>query len=179
MIIPLPSVLHRELFISTERIFYGRLSTLQPMNGRKMKNDQCNHTEQRRKKAVIDLSAHSHEMYKSLRSMGGYVSPERLRLRDEEGEEYRVKLYSGSEIGSKDNLLLTERDSLYDAYMLDLTITNAREEIKDELEQNLLHGQYSEKDELLDHINEMKIQAADRRLTFYCLPTAGTALKKS
>ena len=40
-------------------------------------------------------------------------------------------------------LLLNERDSLYDAYQLDLAVTNAREEIKTDLEQNLLNKKYS------------------------------------
>ena len=124
------------------------------------------------KTAVIDLSAHCHEMYESLRSIGCNVSLEHLKLCDEEGEEYSVKLYSDSEIGNKAILLLTEQDSLYDAYMLDTALTNAREEIKDELEQNLLYGQYADMDELLDDINTMKIQAADTKLTFYCPLTA-------
>ena len=78
-----------------------------------------------------------------------------------------MKLYSDSEIGSKTILVLSERDSLYDAYMLDLAVTNARDEIKDELEENLLHGQYLNVEEVLDDINEMKMQAADTRLSFY------------
>ena len=56
--------------------------------------------------------------------------------------------------------------------MLDLAVTNARDEIKDELEENLLHGQYLNVEEVLDDINEMKMQAADTRLSFYCPLTA-------
>lgn len=127
---------------------------------------------QKGKTAVIDLSSHPHELYEALRSIGCYASPERLKLRDEEDEEYSVKLYSDSNLGSKTILVLSERDSLYDAYTLDLAVTNAREEIKDELEENLLHGQYLNVEEVLDDINEMKIQAADARLSFYCPLTA-------
>lgn len=93
--------------------------------------------------AVIDLTVHCHEIYKELQSLGYYGSPERLLLRDEEDEEYSVKLYSDSDIGNSMILLLNERDSLYDAYLLDLAVTNAREEIKTDLEQNLMHGQYT------------------------------------
>ena len=46
--------------------------------------------------AVIDLTVHYHEIYKELQSLGYYGSPERLFLRDEEDEEYSVKLYSDS-----------------------------------------------------------------------------------
>ena len=59
-------------------------------------------------------------------------------------------------------------DSLYDAYLPDLAVTNAREEIKTDLEQNLLHGQYTTFSEVLDDINQMKIETAETRLTFFC-----------
>ena len=118
--------------------------------------------------AVIDLTVHYHEIYKKLQSLGYYGSPERLLLRDEEDEEYSVKLYSDSDIGNSMILLLNERDCLYDAYLLDLAVTNAREEIKTDLEQNLLHGQYTTFSEVLDDINQMKIAAAETRLTFFC-----------
>ena len=118
--------------------------------------------------AVIDLTVHYHEIYKELQSLGYYSSPERLLLRDEEDEEYSVKLYSDSDIGNSMILLLNERDSLYDAYLLDLAVTNAREEIKTDLEQNLLHGQYTTFSEVLDDINQMKIAAAETKLTFFC-----------
>ena len=118
--------------------------------------------------AVIDLTVHYHEMYKKLQTIGYYGSPELLRLRDEEDEEYNVKLYSDSDIGKSMILLLNDRDSLYDAYLLDLAVTNAREEIKTELEEKLLHEQYSTFTEALEDINQMKIDAAETRLTFFC-----------
>ena len=122
--------------------------------------------------AVIDLTAHYHELYRELQAIGYCNSPERLRLRDEEDEEYSVKLYSDSDIGKSMLRLLNESDSLYDAYLLDLAVTNAREEIKTDLEQNLLHGQYSTFSDVLEDINQMKISAAETRLTFYCPLTA-------
>ena len=118
--------------------------------------------------AVIDLNVHYHEIYKELQSLGYYGSPERLLLRDEEDEEYSVKLYSDSDIGNSMILLLNERDSLYDAYLLDLAVTNAREEIKTDLEQNLLYGQYTTFSEVLEDIHQMKIEAAETRVTFFC-----------
>lgn len=118
--------------------------------------------------AVIDLTVHYHEMYKELQTIGYYGSPELLRLRDVEDEEYTVKLYSDSDIGKSMILLLNDRDSFYDAYLLDLAVTNAREEIKTELEQKLLHEQYSTFTEVLEDINQMKIDAAETRLTFFC-----------
>ena len=118
--------------------------------------------------AVLDLTAHYHEIYKDLQAIGYYGSPERILLRDEEDEEYRVKLYSDNDIGNSMILLLNERDSLYDAYLLDLAVTNAREEIKPDLEQNLLYGQYSNFSDVLEDINQMKIDAAKTKIIFFC-----------
>lgn len=127
--------------------------------------------------AVLDLTAHYHEIYKDLQAVGYYGSPERILLRDEEDEEYRVKLYSDNDIGNSMILLLNERDSLYDAYLLDLAVTNARTEIKTDLEQNLLHGQYSTFSEVLEGINQMKIDAAKTSITFFC-PLEATVYDK-
>ena len=114
--------------------------------------------------AVIDLTSNYHIIYRELRTVGYQGSPELLGLRDNEDEEYSVKLYSDSDIGNSMILLLNEKDSLYDAYQL----TNAREEIKTDLEQNLLNKKYSAYSEVLEDINQMKINAAETRLTFYC-----------
>lgn len=118
--------------------------------------------------AVLDLTSHYCEMYKDLQAVGYYELPERILLRDEEDEEYRVKLYSDNDIGNSMILLLNESDSLYDAYLLDLAVTNAREEIKPDLEQNLLYGQYSNFSDVLEDINQMKIDAAKTKITFFC-----------
>lgn len=128
--------------------------------------------------AVLDLTAHYHEIYKDLQAVGYYGSPERILLRDEEDEEYRVKLYSDNDIGNSMILLLNENDSLYDAYLLDLAVTNARTEIKTDLEQNLLYGQYSIFSEVLEGINQMKIDAAKTSITFFCLLEATVYDKK-
>ena len=55
--------------------------------------------------AVIDLTVLYHEIYKELQSLGYYSSPERLLLRDEEDEEYSVKLYSDSDTAERKSCL--------------------------------------------------------------------------
>lgn len=123
---------------------------------------------QKGESAVIDLATDWNTLYQVLHAVGQYLPPERLRLRDEEDEEYSVKLYADNDIGNYMLPLFGERDTLYDAYLLDLAVTNAREEIKPELEQNILRGQYQYFSEVLDDINEMKIAASNDRITFYC-----------
>ena len=61
--------------------------------------------------AVIDLTVHYHEIYKELQSLGYYSSPERLLLRDEEDEEYSVKLYSDSDTTACREYIAPERSS--------------------------------------------------------------------
>ena len=122
--------------------------------------------------AVVDLTVNFTTLYREIHTIGQYLIPEQLFLRDEENEEYSVKLYAESEIGQHMLPLLNERDTLYDAYILDLAVTNVREEIKTDLEQNILHDQYRDFSEVLDDINEMKIAIADEKVSFYCPWTA-------
>ncbi len=117
---------------------------------------------------MVDLTANRNTLYQEIHTIGLYLTPERLFLRDEEDEEYSVKLYAESDIGQHLLPLLGEHDTLYDAYLLDLAVTNARGEIRSDLEQNILNDQYRDFSEVLDDINEMKMAAADTRLTFYC-----------
>lgn len=117
---------------------------------------------------VIDLTSQYHEIYRELQTVGCYKPPDQLLLQDEEDMEYSVKLYSESDVGNHMLLLLNERNSLCDAYLLDLAVTNARKEIKADLEQKLLHGQYTHFSDVLVDINRMKAGAAGTRLTFFC-----------
>ena len=127
---------------------------------------------QKRETAVVDLTVDLNTLYQEIHTISHYLTPERLFLRDEEDEEYSVKLYAESDIGQHMLLLLGEHDTIYDAYLLDLAVTNAREEIKTDLEQNILHDQYRDFSEVLDDINEMKMTIADEKVSFYCPLTA-------
>ena len=54
---------------------------------------------------VLDFPRSIYDLYEKLQSVGVCQSPHRIPLSDEDGDDVRVKLYSGSELGK--HLLLT------------------------------------------------------------------------
>lgn len=117
---------------------------------------------------VIEFPCNNYHLSRELDSIGILIPSSKIRLTDNEDDPITVKLYSDSNIGNHLIHLLNERNSLYDTNMLDFSVTNVRDEIKSELEQNILHGQYASIDNVFDDIEKMKIEMADARLTFYC-----------
>lgn len=121
---------------------------------------------------VVDLNADYFEFHRQLEKVGYYRTPQYLELKSKENEPFTVDLYSESDIGKAAIRLLTDKNTLYDAYLLNLAITGAREEIRDDLEQNLLYGQYSDFNEVIEDINKMKIDISKANISFYCPLTA-------
>ncbi len=107
-----------------------------------------------------------------LRKIDVRDSPRRLRLTDREDSLVRIKLHSDSEIGKHLIPLLNEGHTLTDLNNLDTAVSEAREEIRGELEQNILGDQYTTPDELYRDIKEMLSAAAPVLLSFYCPLTA-------
>ena len=118
--------------------------------------------------AVIALPSDRFSIYDELRSIDLRISPDRLKLTDEDDDPVSVKLYSDSDIGNQLILLFNERHTLTDVNNLDTAVTNAREEIKEELEQNILYGQYQSIDDVYEDIWELTVSAAPVRLSFFC-----------
>lgn len=118
--------------------------------------------------AVIALPSDRFSIYDELRSIDLRISPDRLKLTDEDDDPVSVKLYSDNDIGNQLILLFNERHTLTDVNNLDTAVTNAREEIKEELEQNILYGQYQSIDDVYEDIWELTVSAAPVRLSFFC-----------
>ncbi len=88
-------------------------------------------------------------------------------------QSLQVKVYSDDDdLGEGLVKLLTESDTLEDAWQLEYALTNAREEIKPELEDNLLNEQYQTKEDLYEDIQKLSLSLAPYTLTFYC-PLSG------
>lgn len=122
--------------------------------------------------AIIKYPSDIYDVHEELRKIDLRESPRRLRITDKEDDPIRVKLSSDSEIGKHLIPLLNSRHTLTDLNNLDTAVSGAREEIKAELEQNILYDQYSNPDELYRDIKEMLIAAAPVRISFYCPLTA-------
>lgn len=108
------------------------------------------------------------KIYEELNSIGCRKAPERIPLTDNEGDDIRVKLYADSDIGNHLLLLLGENSTLADANTAAFAVVNSDEDIKQELEQNLLYDQYANTVELLRDIREMTEQAGPVKVSFFC-----------
>ena len=109
------------------------------------------------------------KIYQELCSIGSHKDLEMIPLTDDEGDDLRVKLYADSDIGNHLLLILDENSALADANTAAFAVMNADEDIKEELEQNLVTDQYSNTVELLRDIRKLTDQAGPVKMSFFCL----------
>ena len=123
------------------------------------------------KTAVIEFPLDLYPLYQSLTDVGFQGGPHRVKLTDNEGDDMRVKLYSESDFGNH-LMLLNENDTLEDVHTVVGAITNAPDEVKEQLEEYILNDQLDTKEELYDLLTELKEANAPVVTTFYC-PLSG------
>ena len=117
---------------------------------------------------VLELPHSIYDIYEKLQSIGIMQSPKRIPLTDNEGEDIGVKLFSESDFGQHLLLTLNEKNTIADANMLTLVIGAASEDIKEELEQNILYDQYGSMDEVISAIRQMTQDAGPVKAVFFC-----------
>ena len=117
---------------------------------------------------VLELPHSIYDIYEKLQSIGIMQSPKRIPLTDNEGEDIGVKLFSESDFGRHLLLTLNEENSIADANMLTLVIGAANEDIKEELEQNILYDQYDSMDEVINAVRQMTQDAGPVKAVFFC-----------
>ncbi len=104
------------------------------------------------KTLVMELPQDYLKIYEELNSIGSRKALERIPLTDNEGDAIRVKLYADSDIGNHLLHLLGKNSTLADANTAAFAVLNADEDIRQELEQNLLNDQYANTVEMLRDI---------------------------
>lgn len=115
------------------------------------------------------------DIYEQLCSIGVRKSPERIPLTDNEEDDIRVKFYADSDMGNHLLCLLTESNTLADANTAAFAVMDAAEDIKQELEQNILNDQYTNLTELLHDIRDMTYQTGLVKMSFFCPLDGNTA----
>ena len=88
---------------------------------------------------ITELPIGIYTLYERLMSVGINESPKRINISDNEEDEICVKLYSESDFGNHLIRVLNEENTLSDANLLAMIVQDAREEIRDDLEQNMLY----------------------------------------
>ena len=117
---------------------------------------------------VLDLPHSIYDIYEKLQSIGIMQPPKRIPLTDNEDEDIGVKLFSESDFGQHLLLTLNEKNTIADANMLTLVIGAASEDIKEELEQNILYDQYGSMDEVISAVRQMTQDAGPVKAVFFC-----------
>ena len=117
---------------------------------------------------VLDFPRSIYDLYEKLQSVGIMKSPKQIPLTDNEDEDIGVKLFSESDFGQHLLLTLHEKNTIADANMLTLVIGSASDDIKDELEQNILYDQYDTMDEVINAVRQMTQDAGPVKAVFFC-----------
>ena len=117
---------------------------------------------------VLELPHSIYDIYDKLRSIGIRQPPKQIPLTDNEDENIGVKLFSESDFGQHLLLTLNEKNSIADANMLTNVIQAASEDIKEELEQNILYDQYDSMDEVINAVRQMTQDAGPVKAVFFC-----------
>ena len=117
---------------------------------------------------VLELPHSIYDIYEKLQSIGIMQPPKQIPLTDNEGEDIGVKLFSESDFGQHLLLTLNEKNTIADANMLTLVIGAASEDIKEELEQNILYDQYGSMDEVISAVRQMTQDSGPVKAVFFC-----------
>lgn len=124
------------------------------------------------KTAVVEFPMDLYKLYQDLHDIGYQGGPHRIKLTDNEGDDIRVKLYSDNDFGNHLIRLFNETDTLEDVHTVVGAISIAPDEVKEQLEEYVLHDQLDTKEELFSTLRELKEANAPIVTTFYC-PLSG------
>ena len=117
---------------------------------------------------VLELPHSIYDIYEKLQSIGIMQPPKQIPLTDNEDEDIGVKLFSESDFGQHLLLTLNEKNTIADANMLTLVIGATSEDIKEELEQNVLYDQYDSMDEVISAVRQMTQDSGPVKAVFLC-----------
>ena len=117
---------------------------------------------------VLELPHSIYDIYDKLRSIGIRQSPKQIPLTDNEDEDIGVKLFSESDFGQHLLLTLNEKNTIADTNMLTFVVLAADTDIKEKLEQNVLHDQYGSMDEVISAVRQMTQDAGPVKAVFFC-----------
>ena len=92
---------------------------------------------------------------------------DKLRIADDEDNEFSVKLFGENDIGKHLSLIFTENDTIFDVNKTLQILENSIEEIRDDLEMNIIHDQYDTPAELIADIERMTDEVGRFTETFY------------
>ena len=91
-----------------------------------------------------------------------------LKVKEMKANDAPIRLHADSDVGNGLLRILPDSDSLYDVRVTDESVSGVREELRDDLEANLVNEQYSGTEELYADIKEMMKSLAGTKMSFFC-----------
>ena len=122
--------------------------------------------------ADFDLISDSNAMYEKFQEYGIVAPLFALHMKDMRAEDAPIRVVSDSDIGNALINLLDDKESLYDVRQIDSDVSGIRDELKEEIEQNLVYEQFHDIDHLYRDIKRMTKDLAANKVIFYCPLTA-------
>ena len=107
-----------------------------------------------------------------LRTIDYFSGPSSIMIRNDESAKVKVELSSESDMGNKLIKIFNRNTPLEEVNHVIFKIQNCADEIKEELEQNILYEQYRNTSELLNDIKDMTYNVGQCTETFY-FPLSG------
>ena len=122
--------------------------------------------------ADFDLISESNAMYEKFQEYGIVAPLFAIHMKDMRAEDAPIRVVSDSDIGNALINLLDDKESLYDVRQIDSDVSGIRDELKEEIEQNLVYEQFHDIDHLYRDIKRMTKDLAASKVIFYCPLTA-------
>ena len=117
---------------------------------------------------VVDLPRDRIDLEMKIRSVGIERLSDQIRIiDDEEKSDISVKLFGESDIGRHLSLIFNENHTLFDVNKTLQFVANSVEDIRDDLEVNIVHDQYDTPAELVGDIERMTDEVGQFTETFF------------
>ena len=120
------------------------------------------------KTAVLELPSDPFFLQYELSQIGIRSRLRDIPIKDDEDSEIQVKLFADSDIGNSLAVLFKPSHSLEDANLCAHMVENARQELLEELEQHIVHGQYHSPQAVMADIKAMTEELIGVTVSYYC-----------
>ena len=117
---------------------------------------------------VLELPSDPFTLQYELAQIGIRSRLRDIPIKDDEESPIRVKLFADSDIGNSLAVLFKPSYSLEDANLCAHMVENARQELLEELEQHIVHGQYHSPQAVMADIKAMTEELIGVTVSYYC-----------
>ena len=118
--------------------------------------------------STFDLATQYHQMYEKYQEAEIGVHPLGLTFEEMQKEGSRITLSADSDMGQGLLRLLDAKTTLYEAHLFDESVSRVHDDIKEDVEQNVVNEQYDTQEELYEDIKEMTKALAGTKISLYC-----------